>query len=121
MKDKSYLVLMEQLMMIVIFAVISALCIQVFIKANQISKSSQNRDKAVIIVQNAAESIKAGENIEDTYYDESWSITTKDDFTYQLKIDTEEEMTGLEKITIRVTDQSLNTLFEIKIARQVEI
>ena len=122
MKDKSFLVLIEQLMMIVIFAIISALCIQVFIKADQISINSENRDRAVIMVQNAAEKIAAGEDIENAYYDENWNIVRDNqDYTYSLVIETTKEMKNLEEMVIKVTDRNMSILFEIKIARQVKI
>lgn len=122
MKDKSLLVLIEQLMMIVIFALVSALFIQVFIKANKISINSMNRDRAVLIVQNTAERFKAGEDIPlTTNFDESWKEINLFDEEYKYRLETtclySQE---IEEIHIKVMDRNSEILFEIKTARQVK-
>lgn len=58
MKSKSSLFLMEQLIMILVFALSAALCVGVFARANAISEEIARRDEALIIAQNAAEILK---------------------------------------------------------------
>lgn len=118
MKDKLYITLIEQLMMILIFAITSALCIQVFIKADQISVDSKNRDKAVQIVQNTAEQLKANKEVEDVYYDKNWNkVESNQDYAFQLKIERSNEQ-GLETISIKVEDSNDgSTIFGIKVGR----
>ena len=48
MKSKAPLVLMEQIIMLLVFALAAAICLQAFIKADALSSASANRDKAVI-------------------------------------------------------------------------
>lgn len=59
MKSKASLFLMEQLVMVLVFALAAALCIQVFVKAGEISDETARRDEAVIIARNAAQMLKA--------------------------------------------------------------
>ena len=58
MKSKASLFLMEQLVMVLVFALAAALCLGVFVRANEISSETARRDKAVIIAQNAAQMLK---------------------------------------------------------------
>lgn len=59
MKSKASLFLMEQLIMILVFALAAAVCIGVFAKTNAISEDIARRDEAMIIARNAAEILKS--------------------------------------------------------------
>ena len=59
MKNKVSLQLMELLVMILVFALAAALCLQVFARAREISEETAWRDQAVILARNAAEVLKA--------------------------------------------------------------
>ena len=58
MKSKAPLSLMEQLVMLLVFALAAALCLQVFVLSAQMSRRCEARDRAVTQVQNAAELLK---------------------------------------------------------------
>lgn len=58
MKSKAPLSLMEQLIMLVVFALAAALCLQVFVLSSQISRDCETKSHAVTAVQNAAEVAK---------------------------------------------------------------
>lgn len=58
MKSKTSLQLMELLIMILVFALSAAICLQIFAKAKDISNSAARLDKAVALAQNAAEVLK---------------------------------------------------------------
>lgn len=60
MKNRASLVLMEQMIMVLVFALAAALCLRGFLKAEEISTRTARRDEAVWIAQNAAELLKAG-------------------------------------------------------------
>lgn len=64
MKSRAYLVLIEQLLMVLVFALAAALCLQGFAKAGEIAAQTARRDEAVLIAQNAAELLKAGKSPE---------------------------------------------------------
>lgn len=59
MKSKAPLSLMEQLIMLVVFALAAALCLQVFVLSSKVSRSSETKSHAVTAVQNAAEVTKS--------------------------------------------------------------
>lgn len=58
MKSKAPLMLMEQIVMLLVFALAAALCLQAFVKADEISRQAEARDHAVVLCQNVAEQIK---------------------------------------------------------------
>lgn len=58
MRSKAPLALMEQMVMLLVFALAAALCLQAFVKSDAISKKSEERDQAAVIAQNAAETIR---------------------------------------------------------------
>lgn len=60
MKNKAPLALMEQLVMVLVFALAAALCIQVFVFSDRTSRYNEARDRAVLEAQNAAEALKSG-------------------------------------------------------------
>ena len=59
MKSKAPLVMMEQLVMVLVFALAAAICVRVFALSDRISRENETRDRAVSAVQNAAETMKA--------------------------------------------------------------
>ncbi len=87
-KSKAPLNLMEQVVMILVFAFAAALCVQAFVVADSMSKEAYARDKAALICQTVAETVKSqrgnmemsakllgGEETEQRislYYDENW-------------------------------------------------
>ena len=89
MKSKAPLLLMEQMVMLLVFALAAALCLQAFVKSDGLSGDSQDRDRAVTLCQNAAEVVRhSGGNFNKAaetlglefgqgstmfrYYDEDW-------------------------------------------------
>lgn len=58
MKSKAPLALMEQMVMLLVFALAAALCLQAFVKSDQISLKSQTRSNAAFAAQNTAEVIR---------------------------------------------------------------
>ena len=51
--------LMEQLVMVLVFALAAALCVQVFVLSDRTSRRNKDRDRAVLAAQNAAEEVKS--------------------------------------------------------------
>ena len=63
MRNKTPLALMEQTIMVLVFALAAALCLWVFVWSDQSSKATEARDQAAVAAQGAAEAIKhAGES-----------------------------------------------------------
>lgn len=59
MKSKAPLAMMEQIVMLAVFALAAALCLQAFVKSDQLSKDSEARDRAMTICQNLAEAVRS--------------------------------------------------------------
>jgi type II secretory pathway pseudopilin PulG len=58
MRSKAPLALMEQMVMLLVFALAAALCVQVFVLSDKTSRRNEARDQAVLAAQNAAETLK---------------------------------------------------------------
>lgn len=58
MKSKAPLALMEQIVMVLVFALAAALCLQAFTWSDSQSKKNEARDQALIRVESAVETIK---------------------------------------------------------------
>lgn len=58
MRSKAPLAMMEQMVMLLVFALAAALCLQAFVKSDQISKRSEARDRAATLCQNVAEAVR---------------------------------------------------------------
>lgn len=59
MKNKASLVLLEQLIMTLVFALAAAICLQIFVKADSVSLETARLGQAQVLAQNAAEAVKA--------------------------------------------------------------
>ena len=102
MKSKAPLSLMEQLIMLLVFSLAAALCLQVFVLSSQMSRRCDARNQAEIRIQNAAEILKASqgdlsqcesvlggsvrEEGWEIYYDAKWKETSAEQAVYQLAI-----------------------------------
>lgn len=58
MRSRAPLAMMEQMLMLLVFALAAALCLQAFVKSDELSVRSEARDQAVIAAQNAAEAVR---------------------------------------------------------------
>ena len=59
MKSKAPLAMMEQIVMVLVFALSAALCVQVFVLSDRTSRENEARDGAAVMAQNTAEQIKS--------------------------------------------------------------
>ena len=134
MKSKAPLTLMELMIMVLVFALSAALCLQVFITADRLSRESSARDQAVLTAENAAETVKhyAGdlENAAKSlggdvsgdclkvYYDAQWNQVAEDgnvayDVTVELEVP-RQKMLGMANVVVKTTDGT--ELFRIPVA-----
>lgn len=65
MKNKASFVLMEQLIMILVVALAAVVCLRAFLWSDQTSRELAQRDEAVMLCQNAAETIKSCAGVEE--------------------------------------------------------
>ena len=65
MRSKAPLALMEQVVMVLVFALAAALCLQVFVVSDRMSEKNKDIDHAVLLAQNTAEMLKAYGGVEE--------------------------------------------------------
>lgn len=59
--------------MILVFALAAALCLQAFVLSDSLSEQGEARDRAVLLCENAAETLRIGPHDRYVaYYDEDW-------------------------------------------------
>lgn len=61
MKSRSSLVLTEIIIMVLVFSIASALCVNAFVKASELENDANVRDRALFEMQNVIETLKIGE------------------------------------------------------------
>ena len=148
MRSRTPLILMEQMIMLLVFALAAALCLQAFVKSDQLSKDSENRDQAAVLCQSAAEAVrscqgdmaKAAAILEVPYpysgegspleihYTEDWKLCDTREYAFCLKAEAMDSGTaGLGKALVAVfavpTQEVPETspLFSIEVAWQEEV
>lgn len=134
MKSKAPLVLMEQMVMLLVFALAAALCLQAFVKSDSASRRSEARDRAAVLCQSVAESVRSSGGLDAAAqrlgcqfsqgllwmdYDEDWN--SDPDGIYRLTAQGLPSGTpGLNLARVAV-DQDGEVLFELEIAWQGEV
>jgi type II secretory pathway pseudopilin PulG len=144
MRSKAPLALMEQLVMLLVFALAAALCVQVFVLSDQSSRRNEARDRAVLVAQNAAELLKSGagdpaereaeaaRQLGGSYeqgtmwvdYDENWEPVDGGAGAYRLTATGQTtDVPGLYRTTLCVTtgDEEPDMLFQLDVAWQTEV
>lgn len=137
MKSKAPLVMMEQIIMVLIFALAAALCLQTFVLSSTISKRTEAENRAAVEAQNAAEVIKAeglpgyleeqkAEQIKEGYrisFDADWNVMYEGEKAeyYLLICPNNSDSEYLWYMNIIVTTQDGTELFRIPVAGQKEV
>lgn len=136
MKSKAPLALMEQLVMVLVFALAAAVCLQVFVVSDRMSRQSEARDRAVLAVQSAAETMKQvrgdGEQaarqlggawdgqVWDLAYHEDWTLAEDGgDAVYRVRVttvDSGQPLLGMAEVTAEHQDGEV--LFQVSAAWQ---
>ena len=141
MRSKAPLLLMEQMVMLLVFALAAALCLQAFVKSDAVSRRSGDRDRAVVLCQSAAEAIRHSQgNLEEAavllgcqygayaqeepgfsvHYNGDWTLSNTREYAFVLRaepVDSGVERLG--KAVVRAVDAADQTvIFEIEVAWQ---
>lgn len=142
MRSKTPLALMEQLTMVLVFALAAAMCLQVFSLSDRLSRKNEAVSQAALQSQNTAELLKssggaweqvlkenAWEKRGDGWYlcyDKDWkTAAAEDDWSYRMEIrETETGVSGLQRVEIQIMGAGLGenggdaVLFQIPAAWQ---
>lgn len=125
MKSKASLVLMEQLVMILVFALAASMCLQVFLYADRVSRETELQDRAVVLAQNGAEILKscggslekAGARLEGEGHGDTLTVR-REPLRMEIQI-TRSEIPGLGQGEVRILeDETGIVLFSLKTAWQ---
>lgn len=124
-RSKAPLALMEQIIMILVFALASAVCLQAFVYSDSLSKQGEIRDAAVTYAQQMAEYCKAedgdldkvSEKLQADRESDGLSLSYPEDgLNLRLRVVSSE--TYLEKAEITVTDENGEEIYSLSIAWQ---
>lgn len=122
MKSKASLLLMEQLVMILVFALAAVLCLQIFVYADRTSREMEIQDRAVALAQNAAETLKACGSLESAAellggtVREGTLALVREELTLEI-CQTASTIPGLSQAEIRVADGE-HMIFTLTVAWQ---
>lgn len=133
-RSKNPLALMEQVIMILVFAMAAAICVKAFVTARNMSVQSVQRSHASSICQTAADVIKSTRGDIDSlcdyfdvciekevlraYYDDEWKMSDKAEASFCLCIiiDDKDECLGIATISMIGMDEEV--IFEMETAWQ---
>ena len=135
MKNKAPLSLMEQLIMLLVFALSAALCLQIYVFSAQISRRSEATGHAVTAVQNTAESVKFCRGNVSRYpqllggtgtsqqweigYNENWEKTSASEAAYRILITPEAtSLPALGRASVTALTETDEVLFSVSVSWQ---
>lgn len=136
MRNKSILVLIEHVVMLLVFAVAAAVCLRMFALSGKLSRTYEVTDRAVLAAQNAAETLKKNglvwlaeqsgvlhtkENTWAILYDENWEMTEVETMVYAIVVKVSEDTDAfLWRAELIVIKESGEELFRLPVAGQIE-
>ncbi len=133
MKNKSTLVMTEYVVMLLVFALATTVCVRMFVLSEKLSRTYEATDRAVLVAQNAAELLKKGGlsepvtetgtvESEDTIrmicYDRDWNVTEEALAEYVTEVRYEEKSEYLFRAEIVVLTADGEELFRLPVAGQ---
>ena len=131
MKNKAPLALMEQLVMLLVFALAAALCLQIYALSGKISRRCEARSFAATAAQNVAETVKHNRGDLSPFtgdaaaeqaligFDEQWRETAPENADYLILVTLEEtDVAGLGKATVAARAAAGEDLFAIAVCWQ---
>ena len=134
MKNKSTLVMIEQIVMLLVFVLAATVCIRMFVGSEQLSRKYEATDRAVRVAQNAAELLKkdgpakftekmkavqSDGNTGEIYYDKDWKVTEAGSAAFVAEVTyTEEESDFLFRAEIVISTVDGTELFRLPVAWQ---
>ena len=122
MKDKTPLLLMEQLIMILVFALTAAVCLRGFAYAAEVSRDLQQKEQAVWLAQSTAETLKAERGISEhvLFYDEALNqVTSQANWSYRVEIQQKScTVAGLGQADILVDSTDTHGIYALTVGWQ---
>jgi len=140
-RSKAPLTLMEQMVMLLVFALAASLCLQAFVHSDAASRRSEARDRAALLCQSMAESIRytggdleaaaermgisgtCTESLLEVRYDGDWTPSDAPDSAYCLRaslVDCAQNGLGAADVQITETEDG-GELFALRVNWQTEV
>jgi len=134
MRNKSILVMVEHMVMLLVFALAAAVCLRMFALSGKLSGTYEAKDRAALMAQNAAELIKRdgisgyveqtgatadGQNAWIVSYDENWKKASKESGMFILKVMGTETSEYLFRAEVAVFTEDGEELFRLPVATQI--
>lgn len=133
MRNKSILVLIEYMVMLLVFALAAAVCLRMFALSGKLSRTYEATDRAVLAAQNAAELIKkdgiggfaeltgakaGGEDTWTVFYDENWETASEENGKFVLRVSGTDTSEYLFRVEVVVFTDTGEELFRLPVAGQ---
>lgn len=126
--SKAPLVMLEQMVMLLVFALAAALCLQAFVQSDAASRQIEARDRAVNLCQSTAEVLRTRGAI---YQEDYPPVPLREDMTeagdgeeaaYYLEIVPRDDAApGLAGAAVRVVTPEREELFSLEVMWQTEV
>ena len=137
MRNKSTLVLIEQIVMVLVFLLAATVCVRMFVLSETLSRRNEATDRAVLKVQNAAEllkyggisgyiretgAVRSGEDRFVVFYDSAWNpVLSEQQAVYTLNVSyAEDKESGLWRAEVSIVSET-EELFGIPVTGQSEL
>lgn len=117
MRSKTPLVLMEQLIMVLVFALAAAICLQVFVYAEQVSQRNEALAEAALLAQSTAEELKESSGAVLLEWEEGEGCVYTEGNGLRIEAREAETVRALRQIDLQVMDGD-DVLMEIPVAWQ---
>lgn len=119
MKHRTPLVLIELTVMLLVFSLAAALCLQGFAWADAQSLEESQKDQAMQQLQNAAEQLKSGEDLTETvFYDENWQEVQENPAFIMRLTPVERDVPYLSTVRLEMTKADGSFLAELTVSWQ---
>ena len=111
--SRSSLFLIELIIAILFFSLVSAVCLRAFARSHILTENARDLNAALMHVESTAELLRAGESVEaQTFYSSSWDTCEEKKAAYMITVkekDASDEDSGTDSLTTyRITARQLN-------------
>ena len=135
MKNKSTLVLIEYIVMLLVFVLAATVCVRMFVLSDRLSRKYEATDRAVLVAQNTAEYIKksgvagvftkghedpTGAYTRTLFYDKDWTVTEEADAEFIETVTCAAEDEFLFRAEIVISTAEGTEFFRLPVAVQTE-
>ncbi len=119
-RGKTPLSLMEQVVMVLVFAIAAAICVQAFVLARKMSLEAVETDHALNVCQNMAEEVKASHGKISTpvmTYDDNW-VDNVENYTYKVEFIVDKTNRTYSEGTVTVTKNDKEEIYRLPVCWQ---